>query len=68
MKIYGGFLQIFLDSLQLIISQTLIKEARKGFRPISAIQIVLGSFKQFGGIFLGILWELYRNSLVMCGC
>ena len=46
------------------------KQARKGFRPISASQIFLGSLSNFWGIlgkFFGknfeILWEFLGNSL-----
>ena len=44
------------------------KQARKGFRPISASQIFLGTLfvNNFFGIFwnsLEILWEFFGNSL-----
>ena len=48
--------------------QKSVKQARKGFRPISASQIFLGTLfvNDFLGIFwnsLEILWEFFGNSL-----
>ena len=40
-----------------------IKQARKGFRPISGSQIFLGSYKQFLGNFWEFFLEFLGNSL-----
>ena len=43
--------------------QNIKKQARKGFRPISASQIFLGSLKAFLGNFLAIFWQFFRKCL-----
>ena len=61
----------YLNNLKYIILKS--KQARKGFRPVSAIKIFTGSWKHlgnfweffgnFGGNSFGILLEFFENSL-----
>ena len=53
--------------MMMVKQDLIIRQAQKGFRPISAIQIFLGNFLgihwKFIGNSLEILWEFFGNSL-----